>query len=192
MAIRTPEPRLPLEPEEYPLYRPPRRVGCSGLSIVTLLMLAVFAFIFWRVTPGLVQGISSFDPKAILAGSADTTATPGDGAMETQTALPTTPIPTSTVVAITTPTAVRQCAKVTGTSGQGTPLYEQALLTSKKVIPAGRGGVQDGATFQVIGPEITAGVDKSGKNIVWSHVILPGDGRTGYILAKYLQPAPCP
>src|SRR3954468_12952685 len=76
--MKTPEPRLPLEPEEYPLYRPPRRIGCSGLSIVTLVLVFVFAFLFWRVTPAIVEGVRSFSPQSLLSGDQSTPgATPG-------------------------------------------------------------------------------------------------------------------
>ena len=57
MPINTPEPRLPLEPEEYPLYSPPKRIGCSALAILPLLLAAAFIFLFVRITPQLAQGM---------------------------------------------------------------------------------------------------------------------------------------
>src|SRR4028119_1617814 len=66
MAIRTPEPRLPLEPEEYPLYQPPRRVGCSGITIVTLLALGTFLFLVWRGGPHLA--LRAIGPFLCLVG----------------------------------------------------------------------------------------------------------------------------
>src|SRR5690348_15496997 len=135
MPVSTPQPRLPLEPEEYPLYRPPRRIGCSGLSIVTLVLVAVFAVLFWRVTPPIIKGIKSFNPTSLLAGEATPNATPGSGAMETQTVVAQIP-PTFTVVPATA-TPVRPCVKVTGTGGAGTPLRAQASLNAESVIKDG-------------------------------------------------------
>jgi len=199
MAIRTPEPRLPLEPEEYPLYRPPRRFGCSALSIITLVTLFAFAFLLFRVSPAIVGGITKFDPAALLSGSSDTgtpiAADTVGGAMETQTAVSVAPEITATTAPIATPTPSRKCAKIAGTSGQGTPLYAEPKTdprNAKKVIPAGRGGVQDGATFEITGADVKLGKDATGADILWTPVILPGDGRTGYVLAKYLQPTSCP
>jgi len=190
MAVRTPEPRLPLEPEEYPLYRPPRRFGCSGLSIVTLVAIAVFAVLFWRIAPPIVQGISNFNPTRLLSGDEATpVTTPGAGAMSTQTAVAgaeATNVPD-------TPTPVPQCVKVAHTGGSGTPLREQPRTDAKRIIPAGKGGVQDGATFQVIGKDEISGKDSNGNDIVWKHVqLLPPDKRSGYIQSKFLETADCP
>ena len=55
--IDTPNPRLPLEPEEYPLYSPPKRVGCSALAILPIILIAIFVFLFFRVTPNMAQGM---------------------------------------------------------------------------------------------------------------------------------------
>src|SRR5213595_3708592 len=116
MPTNTPEPRLPLEPEEYPLYRPPSRVGCSALSRVTLITVAVFSLLFWQVTPQIVKGIStiSLNPQ-----SSDATpqALP-QGAMATQTTG--APGDTSPVLVPTaSPTPVPHCVKVAGTGGAG-------------------------------------------------------------------------
>src|SRR5438876_1773419 len=66
MTVATPEPRLPLEPEEYPLYKPPSRIGCSALSLITLVTVLVFAFLFWQVTPRMVKGIGGLNPANLL------------------------------------------------------------------------------------------------------------------------------
>ncbi len=187
MPVSTPQPRLPLEPEEYPLYRPPRRIGCSGLSIVTLVLLVVFAVLFWQVTPPIIRGIKSFSPSSLLAGDSTPEATPGSGALETQTVVaevPTVPPPTAT--------PVRPCVKVTGTGGAGTILRAQPSSSAENVIKDGNGKVGEGAILQVIGPDVTSGKDSAGRNIVWMHVILPGDGRSGYMLGRYLQDTSCP
>jgi len=177
-----------LEPEEYPLYRPPRRIGCSGLSIVTLVLLVVFAVLFWQVTPPIIRGIKSFSPSSLLSsGDATPVATPGSGALETQTVVaevPTVPLPTAT--------PDRPCVKVTGTGGAGTAMRAQPSSSSANVISGGNGKVGEGAILQVVGPDVTAGKDSAGRSIVWMHVILPGDGRSGYMLGRYLQSVSCP
>jgi hypothetical protein len=187
----TPEPRLPLEPEEYPLYRPPSRVGCSALSLVTLATVAAFSLLFWLVTPRIMQGISSINLNPL---SAD--ATPQDvagGALATQT-VSSVDI-TSTIAAAASPTPVRPCVKVTGTGGAGTLLRGEPKSSGSSVIRDKNGKqlpVGEGAIFQVVGPDVVSGKDSAGKDIVWMHVLLPGDGRSGYALGKFLQPTDCP
>jgi hypothetical protein len=187
-ASITPEPRLPLEPEEYPLYRPPSRIGCSALSLVTLITVAVFSLLFWRVTPGIVQGITNISLSP-LTGDTTPQAVSG-GALATQTVTNTGTL--SSTLAISSPTPVRSCVKVTGTGGAGTALKSAAKSTASNVIKDGNGKVGEGATFQIIGPDVISGQDSAGKDIVWMHVMLPGDGRSGYALGKFLVPAPCP
>src|SRR4051812_37288595 len=118
--MNTPEPRLPLEPEEYPMYRPPRRVGCSGLSAVTLVMLFLFAFLFWRVTPDIVDGFRSLGGSNTLNASTDQgtpLVTPGaNTSLATQTADIAAAPPTATIAPIATPTSVRECVLVINTS----------------------------------------------------------------------------
>jgi len=185
MRVRTPEPRLPLEPEEYPLYKPPSRVGCSGLSIVALIAVVSFAVLFWSVTPRIVEGITGVS----FFNSGDTTdggTGEGAGAMETQTAAPAEPTPT--LVAIATPTPARSCVKVSGTGGEGVALRQEPLTRAKNVVTVG-----EGATFELIGPDVEGTEkDREGAAIAWKHVTLPGDGRSGYVLARFVQEAPCP
>src|SRR5436190_7455027 len=106
MPTNTPEPRLPLEPEEYPLYRPPSRVGCSALSLVTLITVAVFSLLFWQVTPRMVKGISAISLNPL---SADATpqALP-QGAVATQTAGASSDA-SSALVPTASPTPVPRC-----------------------------------------------------------------------------------
>jgi hypothetical protein len=185
----TPEPRLPLEPEEYPLYRPPSRIGCSALSLVTLITVAVFSLLFWQVTPRIVQGISSFSLGS-LTGDTTPQAAAG-GALATQTVTETGTL-NATAVPARSPTPVRVCVKVTGTGGAGTALKSAARSTASNVIKDGNGKVGEGATFQIIGADVVSGKDSAGQDIVWRQVMLPGDGRSGYVLGKFVQPAPCP
>lgn len=158
------------------------------MSIVTLVLLVVFAVLFWRVTPPIIQGIRSFSPTSLLNGQPTADATPGSGGLETQTVI--AAVPTNTVVPPTT-TPVLPCVKVTGTGGVGTPLRTAASLSADSVIKDGTKKVGEGAVLQVVGPDVTSGVDNAGRSIVWMHVQLPGDGRSGYMLGKYLQTASC-
>src|SRR5438309_2006745 len=119
MPIATPEPRLPLEPEEYPIYRPPRRVGCSGLSIITLLTVFLFAFLFLRVTPRIVDSFKtgvSAQFNASPFGTLDSSGTPIAGvAVDDQgTPIAGSPAPTNTPAPTPPPTAtpVPQCVQV--------------------------------------------------------------------------------
>lgn len=186
MPVRTPEPRLPLEPEEYPLYKPPSRIGCSGLSIVALIAVLSFALLFLSVTPRIVQGIASFNPFASEDATADTT--PGAGALETQTALPAdTPAPIAEIV---TPTPSRVCVRVAGTGNEGTAMRAEPRADARRIVP---GTVGEGATLELMGPDVNAGKDQAGADIIWRDVrLLPPDGRRGFMLGKFLQEIPCP
>ena len=93
MPVTTVEPRLPLEPEEYPLYRPPRRIGCSALTIVALLTVGVFALLLWKVTPQWAEAVVSW-PQKLFPSTPQVNTTPGSGAMATTTAIK-LPSPTS-------------------------------------------------------------------------------------------------
>ena len=172
MPINTPQPRLPLEPEEYPLYRPPSRIGCSGITIVTLLLAVVFAFLVWRVTPPMAKAITNI-PRGLFGGTVDDpNATPGvEGGFPTQTSL-VAAIPVDTPVP---PTPVIEYVKVSGTGGAGVKLRADPKNTAKYSVNVG-----EGATFQIIGADVQ---NEAG---TWRHVLLPGDGRSGYVLSKYL------
>src|SRR5687767_4360720 len=121
MGIRSPEARLPLEPEEYPLYKPPSRIGCSGLSIVALIALLSFAVLFRVVAPGIVEGITNIGVPS--DGTTDGSGTASGGAMATQTTVAIEPSPTIGIIA--TPSPERKCVSVSGTGGEGVALREQ-------------------------------------------------------------------
>jgi hypothetical protein len=186
MAIRSPEARLPLEPEEYPLYKPPSRVGCSGMSIVALIAIASFIVLFLVVAPPIVRGITSIGAPSDDASNGSGGAI--SGAMQTQTAMPIEPSPTIGIVA--TPTPERKCVQVSGTGGDGVALREQPRTNARNVVP---GNVGEGATFEIIGPDVPGGKDNEGNDIIWRHVTLPGDGRSGYVISRFVETeAPCP
>ncbi len=188
MALRTPEPRLPLEPEEYPLYRSPSRVGCSGLTMVTVVLLGAFAVLLLKLAPGWSKTITEFPARVISGSAATPVTTPGSGSFATQTVLP-TPAETNTpVVMIVAPTATAapQCVRVTGTGGVGVALRDAADPNAPKASAA-----DEGAILQGIGPDVTAGKETDGTAIVWTHVSTPGGGQQGFARARYLQAAPC-
>ena len=182
MPIETPQPRLPLEPEEYPLYRPPRRIGCSGLTIVTLVLALAFAVLLWRVTPPMAKAITDV-PKAIFNINDPTPeTTPGTGAFATQTAVA---VVVPTAVPTVPPTPVIEYVQVANAGGQSVSMRIEARQNARQVVAVG-----EGAKLQIIGLDVP---DPNKAVGVWRHVqLLPTDGRSGYILAKYLIPAPGP
>ena len=178
MPTATPEPRLPLEPEEYPLYKPPSRIGCSALAILPLLLIAVFLFLFWRITPGVADRIVS--PVRGLLGvtpESTTESTPGTGALATQT---TEAIATSTV-ALPTSTPVIEYVQVANTGGAGVRLRKEPSNSAETVVRVG-----EGAKFKVVGP------DQENSDGKFRHVELPNDGRQGWVPAQYLIPTTWP
>jgi hypothetical protein len=183
MPIETPQPRLPLEPEEYPLYRPPRRVGCSGLTIVTLVLALAFALLIWRVTPPMAKAITDF-PKAILNINDPTPeTTPGTGVFATQTAVA---VVAPTAAPTAPPTPVIEYVQVANAGGQSVSMRNDARQSGSRQVVA----VGEGAKLQIIGPDVP---DPNKAVGVWRHVqLLPPDARSGYILAKYLIPATGP
>jgi hypothetical protein len=179
MAVNAREPRLPLEPEEYPLYRPPRRFGCSGLTIVTLLFLGAFALLFWRVTPDIV-GRGIINPlKQLTSGGATPTVEGGAaGALATQTAQA---APPTAIVVEVSPTPFVEYVKVAQTGGQGVQLRIEARTGSRYSVVVG-----EGAVLRIVGPDQPDSVNPSN---IWRNVqLLPPDGRKGWILSKFLIP----
>lgn len=199
MAIRTPEPRLPLEPEEYPLYQPPRRVGCSGITVVTLLAIAAFIFLVWRVTPPMAKAITDFPKTLPVVGplfqdeSANTDI--GAAGFPTQTAeavqavdgspLPAAPTQTAgppTPVATNTP--VPQYVKVANTGGRGVRIRQEPRPDAPFEQVAAEGEI-----LQITGPDTP---DPNNANQLWRQVSRVSDGARGYILSTYLVPNPGP
>jgi hypothetical protein len=185
MPTETPQPRLPLEPEEYPLYRPPRRVGCSGLTIVTLVLALAFAFLIWRVTPPMAKAITDI-PKGLLNINDPTPeTTPGTGVFATQTAVAEV-VPTAPAAPTALPTPFVEYVQVANAGGQSVPMRNTARQTGNRIVVS----VGEGAKLKIIGPDEP---DPNKAVGVWRHVqLLPPDGRSGYILAKYLIPTTGP
>jgi hypothetical protein len=190
MAIRTPEPRLPLEPEEYPLYQPPRRVGCSGITIVTLLAIGAFLFLVWRVTPPMAKAITDFPKTLPIVGDlfADDDDVPavGTATFPTQTAQAlaspavSAVITPATATPVPTNTPVPEYVRVANTGGQGVRLRKEPRQDAPFEVVA-----KEGTVFQIIGPDTP---DANNPQNVWRNVVLPNDGRAGYVLKVYLVP----
>ena len=183
MPIRSNEPRLPLEPEEYPLYRPPRRFGCSGLTIVTLLTLATFVFLVWKVTPDMATGLTDPIKRLVSGGLPTAETTKGAGALSTQTAV--AALPTSPPIVI--PTPIIEFVVLGNNSGQSISMRKTAIASATVVLK-----LKGGEILQVISPD-----EKDSAGNVWRHVqLICKDGRNGWILAKYLNSytsvPPCP
>jgi hypothetical protein len=176
MPVRTPEPRLPLEPEEYPLYRPPSRIGCSGLTVVTIIALLAFGLLLWRVTPPMARAITDV-PRDLFGGRDDTVeadATPGPASLATQT---TAPLSTPAVAIVATATPTIEYVKLANTGGQGVRLRAEPRPNARSIVTVG-----EGAVFMIIGPNVK---NEFG---TWRYVELPNDGRKGYVLDRYLIP----
>jgi hypothetical protein len=186
MRINSPDPRLPLEPEEYPLYRPPSRIGCSALTILPLILIGVFAFLFWRVTPQIANAIVSV-PRQILNIPTSTPGienTPSAGGLATQTV----PVPVTPTVAIKptiaptgTPTPVVEYFKVANTGGLGVKLRAQPLQSADRVT-----GLNDGTVVKTIG------TDQKNADGTWKHVSTADDQYSGWINANFLIPTTKP
>lgn len=184
MPTNTPEPRLPLEPEEYPLYSPPKRIGCSALAILPLLLAVVFIFLFIRITPQLAQGM--VNPVRQLLNIAlptpEPTSTPNlgnGGSIATVTV--TVPQPTATLTAVPTavpPTATavaEEYVEVANTGGQGVRLRAEPRADADRV-----DGLQEGTVCKIIGPDTT------NADGTWRHVEVVGKNEQGYVLNKWL------
>jgi Bacterial SH3 domain len=184
MRANTPEPRLPLEPEEYPLYTPPRRIGCSALAVLPIILVLVFGFLFLRVTPQMAQAIMNIPRGLLNIPTPEPEVAPGAGALATQTVeLPTaTPAATDTPVPAPTDTPVaEEYVKVANTGGSGVRLRAEAKTDSARV-----DGLAEGTILKIIGP------DEKNNEGTWRHVqVLNGD-QQGWILSKWLAPAAKP
>lgn len=113
-------------------------------------------------------------PRDLFGGTSENAdGTPGvEGGFPTQTSL-IAAIPVDTPVP---PTPVIQYVKVSGTGGAGVNLRAEPKNTAKYNVKVG-----EGATFQIVGPDVQ---NDAG---TWRHVqLLPPDGRSGYVLSKYL------
>ncbi len=187
MPINTPEPRLPLEPEEYPLYSPPKRIGCSALAILPLLLAAAFVFLFVRITPQLAQGM--INPVRQILNIAIPTPEPttvvNAGSIATLTvAKPTatsTTIPTPAPVPPTATPIAEEYVKAANTGGQGVRLRAEPREDGQRV-----DGLAEGTTCKIIGTDVT------NADGTWRHVEVIGKSEQGWVNNKWLISTPKP
>ena len=158
------------------MYKPPRRFGCSALSITTLLLLFLFAFLFWRVTPGIVGGLKSNVSRQLGLSSDPTplaTVIAADIATQTAQVVP----PTDTPAPI--PVPVMECVQVVRSALQ---MREQPNRNLRGI------GIAVGTKLQALEPPVK---DDAGSE--WRHVQqLPPDTGSGYVFNDYLIAATCP
>ena len=192
MRTNTPEPRLPLEPEEYPLYSPPKRLGCSALAILPLVLVAIFAFLFFRITPQLAQGmvnpirqllnieLPTAEPTATTV---QPEATPGEVVVVTSTLETAVATPTSApTTAPLPPTSIPdEYVEVANTGGQGVRLRAEPRLDAARV-----DGLAEGTVCKIIGPDVTNG------DGTWRHVEVVGKAEQGWVLNRWLIPSTAP
>jgi hypothetical protein len=154
-----------------------------------LLLALVFLFLFIRVTPQLAQGVvnpirqilnvplptapptaaPTVDPNEIVVVTATTAVL-----APTVTAAPTTPPATPTSLP-------EEYVKVANTGGQGVRLRAEPKLDAARV-----DGLGEGTVCKVIGPDTT------NEDGTWRHVEVVGKAEQGWVLNKWLVPAPKP
>lgn len=172
-----------MEPEEYPLYSPPKRIGCSALAILPVFLVAVFVFLLFRITPHVAQGMINPIRQMLNIETPTpepTSAPSGTGSIATVTIQP----PTATIVVETptpvpvppTPTTmVEEYVEVANTGGQGVRLRAEPRVDADRV-----DGLAEGTVCKIIGPDTT------NSDGTWRHVEVVGKNEQGWILNKWL------
>jgi hypothetical protein len=155
---------------------------------VPVILIAVFAFLLWRVTPRVAEGIISI-PRQILNLSTPTPdveqVIPDAGGLATQTVpvqatvpvTPTAPI----IVASPTTALVADYFKVANTGGQGVRLRAEPKQDGARVT-----GLADGVVVRTVGPDEKVG------DVTWKHVSTIDDQYTGWINSSFLVPTTKP
>jgi hypothetical protein len=201
MPTPAPAPRLPIEPAGRPLYRPPTRLGCSGVTLVSVVALLAFLFCLRVVAPAVTQGIADLPvPRSLIGPALTATATPEAGLPDAATPLPAPELtatltppapPTATVPAqATLPPATAATAApappeyvvVANTGGTGVYLRADPRLDAGRLI-----AVPEQTLLVIAGPDTT--VDSN----VWRNVRTTKDPiQTGWVPAQYLSAATGP
>ncbi len=204
MPTPAPAPRLPLEPADRPLYRPPSRLGCSGISLVSLAALVAFVFFLRIVAPNVTDRLAAIQvpaPIQTVLEQANATATetavpdtlPGAGTplpVPNIVATPTGPAPTPVAVvpATATPPAgptvppAPEYVQVANTGGAGVYLRSDARQDAEHLA-----ALPEKSVLLVVGPNKTVG------GSIWRNLrTLTDTPQTGWILAQYLAPAAPP
>jgi hypothetical protein len=203
MPTPAPAPRLPIEPASRPLYRPPTRLGCSGVTLVSVAALLAFLFCLRVVAPVLTQGIADLPvPRSLIGPALTTTPTPEAGLPDAATPLPapeltatlTPPAPPTATIpapaqatlppapAATTAPAPPEYVVVANTGGTGVYLRADPRLDARRLI-----AVPEQTLLVIVGSDTT--VDSS----VWRNVRTTKDPiQTGWVPAQYLSAATAP
>ena len=179
-----PAPRLPLEPEPRPRYPVERRVGCSGMALVSAGALLAFVVFAVAITPRLLDQVRALSLPQVLGLQAR--ATPTSPAVEAAPPPADTPVP---VLDPPEPTPVPPTATpepeyvaIGNTAGDNVSLREAPRSDARRLV-----ALRPRTVLQVIG----ADVNTDGK--LWRNVTTTqGDLFTGWVMAQYLVPADPP
>ena len=184
MQNPAPAPRLPIEPESRPLYRPPARLGCSGMALVSLVTLAAFLLFFAVLVPQLLTRVREISwpealglaPRATTTPALDADATVSTATPATLPAVVATPIPT-----LPPPTATPEPEYVAigNTAGDNVALRAEPRADADRIL-----ALRPRTVLLVIGADVTT----DGK--LWRNVrTATGDAATGWVMAQYLVPS---
>lgn len=205
MPSPAPAPRLPLEPADRPLYQPPRRLGCSGVTLVSIVTLLAFLFFLRFVAPAITDQLAAIQvPGVLVPDVATPTTTADEGSLSadvtplpapeltpqppappaTDTPIPSPPLAPNTPSAPTpTPApAPPEYVVVGNTDGTGVYLRAEARQDGRRNV-----ALPDKTLLVIIGPNVTVeGHD-------WRNVRTTKENPvSGWILAQYLLPATAP
>lgn len=200
MQNPAPAPRLPLEPDPRPLYRPPPRLGCSGVTLVTLVTAFAFVVLFAIYVPQGIEKVRSLSLPQVLGLQR---ATPTSEVAQIFTPVPdaTIPVPpaatsgpdqspteeppgepTATEPPPATPTPEPEYVAIGNSAGDNVALRAEPRTDGKKLI-----SLPPRTIVQVAGDDVTT----DGK--LWRNVRTTDDSAmTGWVMAQYLVPATAP
>lgn len=186
MQNPAPAPRLPIEPESRPLYRPPARLGCSGVALVSLVTLAAFLLFFAVLVPTLLDRVREISWPQALGLAPRPTATTAVAAV---TPLPASPVASvAPAVPVNTPTPPPppptatpepEYVAIGNTAGDNVALRTDPRADADKLL-----ALRPRTILLVIGSDVTT----DGK--LWRNVrTATGDAATGWVMAQYLVPS---
>ena len=200
MPTPSPAPRLPLEPAGRPLYHPPARIGCSGVSLVCLVALLAFVFGLQVIGPTIseriralpVAGVGEPSPTSTAETDLSSSATvlPAPQLTPTLTEPPALPptappvaAPTDIPATATAAPGTAEFAAVSNTDGTGVYLRADPRSDGRRLV-----AVAEKTVLLIVGPDQTA---EDGR--LWRNVrTLRDPAQTGWVLAQYLVPASGP
>ena len=199
MPSPAPAPRLPLEPASRPLYQPPARIGCSGVSLVCLVALLAFVFGLQVIGPTIserirtlpIAGVGAPSPTGTSEADLGSSATPLPAPQLTPTLTPPAAPPTAPPVAPPTlPPAPAtpvpgsaEFAAVGNTDGTGVYLRADPRADGRRLV-----AVTEKTVLLIVGPDQTAADGRLWRNVR----TLRDPAQTGWVLAQYLLPSSGP